>query len=79
MIAVSGIFTESQPSNATVRSPAKRTPGVDGWPSGPATTSNRAFSGTGPRRRRRSRRAFSDGHGTSMPASPVVSLPYTRK
>ena len=54
------------------------TPGVCGWASGPATTSNRAFSGAGPRRRRRSRRAFSDGDGTSSPASPAVSLPHTR-
>jgi hypothetical protein len=74
---VSGALSELQPSKATVRSPANRTPGVPGWASGPATTSNKAFSGAGPSRRRRSRSAFSDGHGTSIPASPAVSLPQT--
>ena len=43
---------------------ANRTPGVPGWASGPATTSNSAFSGAGPSQARRSRSAFSDGHGT---------------
>ena len=75
---VSGTLTELQPSKATVRSPPNRTPGVHGWASGPATTSNSAFSGAGPSRRRRSRSAFSDGHGTSRPASPAVSLAQTR-
>ena len=76
---VSGILREFRPSNATVRSPANRTPGVCGQASGPATTSNSAFSGAGPSRRRRSRSAFSDGRGTSSPASPAVSLPHTRR
>jgi hypothetical protein len=75
---VSGTLTELQPSKATVRSPPKRTPGVCGWASGPATTSNRAFSGAVPRRRRRSRSAFSDGHAKPSPVSPAVSLPHTR-
>ena len=75
---MSGTFTELQPSKATVRSPPNRTPGVPGWASGPATTSNSAFSGAGPSRRRRSRSAFSDGHGTAIPASPAVSLAQTR-
>ncbi len=61
-----------------MRSPANRTPGVPGWASGPATTSNSALSGAGPSRRRRSRSAFSDGHGTGKPASPAVSFPHTR-
>ncbi len=53
--------------------------GFRGLPaSGPATTSNRAFIGAGPSRRRRSRRAFSDGHPTGMPASPAVSFAQTR-
>ena len=55
-----------------------RTLGVCGWASGPATTSNNALSGAGPSRRRRSRSAFSDGSGTSRPASLAVSLPHTR-
>jgi hypothetical protein len=75
---LSGTFTELQPSKATVRSPPKRTPGVRGWASGPATTSNSAFIGAGPSRRRRSRSAFSDGHGTAIPASPAVSFAQTR-
>ena len=50
---MSGTFREFSPSNATVRSPANRTPGVCGWASGPATTSNSAFNGAGPSRRRR--------------------------
>ena len=75
---VSGTLSELQPSKATVRSPANRTPGVPGWASGPATTSNSALIGAGPSRRRKSRSAFSDGHGTSRPASPAVSLAHTR-
>ena len=75
---VSGTLSELQPSKATVRSPPNRTPGVPGWASGPATTSNSAFSGAGPSRRRRSRSAFSDGRGTARPASPAVSLAQTR-
>ena len=35
---VSGTLREVRPSTATVRNPAKHTPGVCGWPSGPATT-----------------------------------------
>ncbi len=42
------------------------------------TTSNRAFGGAGPIRRRRSRSAFPDGAGTVMPASAAVRLPHTR-
>ena len=76
--SVSGIFSELQPSKATVRSPPKQVPGLRGWASGPATTSNRAFIGAGPRRRRRTRSAFSDGHGTATPASPAVSFAQTR-
>ena len=49
---MSGAFSELQPSKATVRIPPKRTPGVCGLASGPATTSNRAFSGAGRRFRR---------------------------
>ena len=75
---VSGTLSELQPSKATVRSPANRTPGVQGWPSGPATTSNSAFNGAGPSRRRRSRSAFSDGLATGKPCSPAVSLAQTR-
>jgi hypothetical protein len=75
---VSGALSELQPSKATVRSPPNRAPGVPGWASGPATNSNSAFSGAGPSRRRRSRSAFSDGRGTSSPASPAVSLAQTR-
>jgi hypothetical protein len=61
-----------------MRSPPNRTPGVCGWASGPATTSNSAFSGAGPIRRRKSRSAYSDGTGTCAPGSPAVSLPHTR-
>ena len=75
---VSGTLSELQPSKATVRSPPNRTPRVCGWASGPATTSNSAFSGAGPSRRRRSRSAFSDGQATGRPASPAVSLAQTR-
>jgi hypothetical protein len=75
---VPGALIELQPSKATVRSPPNRTPGVPGWASGPATTSNRAFSGAGPSRRRRSRSAFSDGLATGRPCSPAVSLAQTR-
>ena len=75
---VSGTLSELHPSKATVRSPPNRTPGVPGWASGPATTSNSAFSGAGPSRRRRSRSAFSDGQGTGRPSSPAVSLAHTR-
>ncbi len=61
--------------------PAKHTPGVLGWPSGPATISNNALSGAGPRRRRSSRKAFSDTAGTTIPAParPAVSLAHTRR
>jgi hypothetical protein len=76
--SVSGTFSEFRPSKATVRSPPNRTPGVCGWASGPATTSNKAFIGAGPSRRRRSRSAFSDGQGSSRPASPAVSFSQTR-
>jgi hypothetical protein len=78
--AVSGTFSELSPSKATVRSPAKQVPGVRGWASGPATTSNRAFNGAGPIRRRRSRSAFSDTVGTASPApvNPAHSLAHTR-
>ena len=75
---VSGALSELQPSKATVRSPPNRTPGVPGWASGPATTSNNAFRGAEPSRRRRSRSAFSDGQGTGRPLSPAVSFAQTR-
>ena len=55
------------------------TPGVCGWASGPATTSNSAFNGAGPSRRRRSRSAFSDGHGTIQAGQPGGQLrPHPR-
>ena len=75
---VSGTLIELQPSKATVHSPPNRTPGVQGWASGPATTSNSALTGAGPSRRRKSRSAFSEGDGRSRPASPAVSLTQTR-
>jgi hypothetical protein len=34
--------------------------------------------GAAPSRRRRTRSAFSDGRGTSSPASPAVSVAHTR-
>ena len=71
---VSGTLSELQPSKATVRSPPNRTPGVPGWASGPATTSNSAFSGAGPSRRRRSRSAFSDGRGHRQALQPGGQL-----
>jgi hypothetical protein len=52
--------------------------GVDGWASGPASTSNSRFNGAAPIRRRRSRSAFSEGSGT-LPASPATSLPHTSR
>ena len=58
---VSGTLTDLQPSNDTVRYPPDMTPGVRGWPSGPASTSNSAPAGATPIRRRRSRSAFADG------------------
>jgi hypothetical protein len=76
--SVSGTFSELNPSKATVRRPRYRTPGVCGWASGPATTSNSAFIGAGPSRRRRSRSAFSDGHATAIPTNPAVSFAQTR-
>jgi hypothetical protein len=78
--SVSGTLSELRPSKATVRIPAKQVPGVRGWASGPATTSNSALSGAGPSRRRRSRSAFSDTTATAKPApvSPAHSLAHTR-
>ena len=66
---------EVQPSKATVRYRPDRTPGVDGWAAGPASTSNSAFSGAAPIRRRRSRSAFGVGDGTpGSPSSAAVSF-----
>ncbi len=56
-------------SSATVRNPRNRTPGVRGWASGPATTSNSAFSGAGPSRRRRAPPA-NPSHRPAATASP---------
>ena len=77
MRPVSGTRSELHPSNATVRSPRQLTPGTRGGASGPATTSNSAFSGAGPSRRRTSRSAFSDTAGNPRPSSPAVSFPHT--
>jgi hypothetical protein len=78
--SVSGIFSELRPSKATVRIPAKHTPGVRGCASGLATTSNNALNGAAPNRRRSSRNAFSDTAGTTMPAParPAHSFAHTR-
>jgi len=66
-----GTFTELQPSKATVRSPPKRTPGVPGWASGPATTSNSAFSGVG--------RAAGAGHAAPSPTDTARPSPPVRR
>ena len=67
-----------QPSKATVRYRPNRTPGVDGWAAGPASTSNSAFTGAAPRRRRKSRSAFGDGDGTpGCPPSAAVIFCHT--
>jgi hypothetical protein len=69
---------ELQPSKDTVRYRPNRTPGVDGWPAGPASTSNSARSGAAPTRRRRSRSAFADGYGTpGTRSSAAVSFRHT--
>jgi hypothetical protein len=70
-------LTDVQPSNATVRYRPNITPGVDGCATGPASTPNSAFSGAGPRRRRRSRSALADGAGGSRPSSAAVSFAHT--
>ena len=71
---VSGTLIEAQPSKATVRNRPNRTPGVRGWATGPASTSNSAFTGAIPIRRRRSRSALADGHGRPRPSSAAVSF-----
>jgi hypothetical protein len=69
----SATLIEVQPSKATVRYRPKRTAGVRGPATGPASTSNNALAGAAPRRRRRSRSALSDGHGNRRPPSPATS------
>ena len=73
---VSGTFSDRQPSKATVRYRPNITPGVRGWPSGPASASNSAFSGAIPIRRRSSRSAFADGLARPSPPSAAVSFPH---
>lgn len=68
---------ELQPSNNTVRCGPNRTPGVAGWVSGPASTSNSARAGATPTLRRRSRSAFAVGEATGIPDRPAVSLSHT--
>lgn len=74
-----GNLSELQPSNDTVRNAPKRTPGVVGPDSSPASTSNNARTGAGPSLRRRSRNAFADGQATGIPDGPAVSLSQTRR
>ena len=74
---VSGTLIEVHPSKATVRNRPNRIPGVHGWAAGPASTSNSAFNGAGPRRRRRSRSPLADGHATGRPPSAAVSFAHT--
>ena len=62
---------------ATVRYRPNRIPGVAGWATGPASTSNSALNGAAPRRRRKSRSAFADGHGTPWPSRAAVSFAHT--
>jgi hypothetical protein len=64
-----------QPSKATVQNRPNRTPGVDGWAAGPASTSNSALTGVMPIRRRRSRSALPDGHGSPCPPSSRHRVP----
>ena len=72
--AVSGTFSDLQPSKATVRYRPNHAPGVRGWPSGPASISNSAFSGAIPIRRRSSRSAFATGSpGPARRALPSAS------
>ena len=74
---MSGTLIAVQPSKATVRNRPNRTPGVYGWATGPASTSNSALTGAMPIRRRRSRSALPDGHGSSCPSSAAVSFCHT--
>jgi len=76
---VSGALSELQPSNATVRSPANRTPGVPGWASGPAATSNSALTGADGSRVRDSYRLITTliDH-RRFPAAAVVRLYHER-
>ena len=73
---MSGTFSDRQPSKATVRYRPNITPGVRGWPSGPASVSNSAFSGATPIRRRSSRSAFADGTARPSPPSAAVSFAH---
>ncbi len=73
---VSGTLVEVQPSKATVRYRPIRTPGVLGCAAGPASTSNNACIGAGPRRRRRLRSAVADG-GADPAARARVSFFHT--
>ena len=75
--AVSGTLTDVHPSKATVRYRPKDTPGADGHATGPASTSNSAFTGAAPIRRRRSRSALADGARTTCPSRPAVSFSRT--
>jgi hypothetical protein len=75
--AVSGTLMDEHPSKATIRYRPNRIPGMAGWAAGPASTSNNAFNGAGPRRRRRSRSALADGLGSAGLSSAAVSFAQT--
>ena len=74
---VSGALIETQPSKATVRYRPYRTPGVVGWATGPASTSNNARSGAAPTRRRRSRKVLPDTDTRSPASRPAMSFAHT--
>ena len=74
---VSGTLTERQPSKATVRYRPNITPGVRGQATGPASSSNSAFTGATPMRRRRSRSARADGTARPVPSSAAVIFAHT--
>jgi hypothetical protein len=73
--SLSGTLIDRQPSKATVRYRPNVTPGVRGQASGPASTSNRAFSGAAPIRRRRSRSALRSGHAASSASVSFAQIP----
>ena len=75
--AVSATLTERHPSKATVRYRPNRAPGIRGWPSGPASTSNNILTGAAPTRRRKPRSALPDGTESPSPSSAAVSLAHT--